>query len=170
MKLDLGCGQNKKRDFEGDDTWTGVDLYSEADIKFDLFKKKWPWKDESIDEIYSSHFIEHLPDLIPFMNECHRILKTGAKMTVVAPYYSSVRATQDPTHKQFISEHSFLYYDKKWRESQGLDHYPITADFEFGYAHAWVPEWASRSDEAKRFALTHYNNVVTDILVTLTKR
>lgn len=164
MKLDLGCGNNKREGF------TGVDIMDGADIQFDLFKSKWKWKDNSVDEIHCSHFIEHVPDLIPFMNECHRILKPEGIMTVIAPYYTSVRCWQDPTHKQAISEHSFLYYNKEWRETNGLSHYPITADFNFNYGYVFSPEWQLRSDEARRFALTHYWNVVSDIQVTLTKK
>ena len=50
LKLDLGCGQNKQEGF------TGVDLYAPwADVKLDLFKFPWPWKDGAVDEIHCSH-------------------------------------------------------------------------------------------------------------------
>jgi predicted SAM-dependent methyltransferase len=167
VKYDLGCGNNKREGF------TGIDIVSTdaADIVFDLFKSKWTFaKDNSVDEIHCSHFIEHVPDLMVFMNECHRILKPGAQMTVIAPYYSSVRCWQDPTHKNAISEYSFMYYDKDWRELNQLQHYPITADFNFTCHYILDSAWAVRDDNAKTFAIKHYINVVTDIWVCLTKK
>lgn len=167
IKYDLGCGNNKREGF------TGIDIVKTdaTDIIFDLFKPKWTFaEDNSVDELHCSHFIEHVPDMMAFMNECHRILKPGSQMTVIAPYYSSVRCWQDPTHKNAISEMSFLYYNKDWRANNGLSHYPITADFDFTYGYVFTPEWAMRDDNAKAFAIKHYINVVSDIMVTLTKR
>lgn len=165
-KIDLGCGKNKREGFFGVDMSPDV----KPDLVWNLEEYPYPFEDGQIEEIHCSHTIEHLQELMPFMNECHRILKQGGIMSVVAPYYTSVRCWQDPTHIQPISEHTFLYYNKQWRETNGLDHYPITADFDFGYQFAFTPEWINRSDEARRFALIHYNNVVTDIAVTLTKK
>lgn len=104
------------------------------------------------------------------MNECHRILKPGGKMQVIAPYYTSIRCWQDPTHKRAISEATFLYFNKQWRETNGLGHYPITADFDFEYGYQLEPDWANRSHEAQAFAIRTYCNVVSDIMLTLTKR
>lgn len=56
VRLDLGCGQHPRDGFEG------VDLYStQAKHKIDLFKFPFPWVDNSVDELHSSHFLEHLP-------------------------------------------------------------------------------------------------------------
>jgi predicted SAM-dependent methyltransferase len=164
IRLNLGCGQNRIEGF------TGVDIMPGADVVLDLFKPKWPWKDNSVDAIECLHFIEHVPSLIDFMNECHRILKPGGQMHVIAPYYTSIRCWQDPTHKNAISEVSFMYYNADWRKANKLDHYPITADFDFAYGYAFNPIWQARSDEARQFALAHYWNVVSDIEVTLTKK
>ena len=51
-----------------------------------------------------------------------------------------------------------------------LDHYPITADFDFTYGYNWSPEWATRSAEAQAFGAKHYANVINDIQVILVKR
>lgn len=167
LKYDLGCGNNKQEGF------TGIDIAKtdSADIVFDLFKPKWTFaKDDSVDALHCSHFFEHVPDMMAFMNECHRILKHGGQLTVISPYYSSVRCWQDPTHKNAISEMSFLYYNKEWRTMNGLEHYPITADFDFTYQYILDPIWALKSEEAKQFAIKHYMNVVSDIWVCLTKK
>ena len=54
-KINLGCG---KKYIDG---WVNVDFYddSKCDIKHDLEVFPWPWEDNSIDEVYMHHFIEH---------------------------------------------------------------------------------------------------------------
>lgn len=166
VKLDLACGRNKKEGF------IGVDIVplEGVDVVYDLEKLPWPWEDNSVDEIYCSHFIEHVSDLVSFIDEVYRVLKVGSKAVFRAPYYSSIRATQDPTHKHMISETTFAYYNKKWREDNGIAHYPIKADFDFSWVYYMAGDWASRNQEARDFAIRHYWNVVSDIEVTLVKR
>lgn len=164
LRYDLGAGNNKQEGFRG------VDIMPGSDIVADLNK---PWKfakDNSVDELYCSHFVEHVDDLMHFFNEAHRVLKPGCNLTIIAPYYSSVRCWQDPTHKHAISENSLLYYNKAWREQNGLQHYPITADFDFSYGFAYDPVWQNRSEEARAFAQRFYINVIMDLQATLTKR
>ncbi len=55
-KLDLACGDRKQEGF------IGVDRCSiqGVDIVHDLETYPWPFENESIDEIFCSHYIEHL--------------------------------------------------------------------------------------------------------------
>jgi len=164
--LDIACGNNKKEGFVGVD----VCKTEQADIVHDLNVYPWPFEDNSVDEAWCSHFIEHVEDLMKFMNEIHRILKKDAPVTFISPYYTSVRCWQDPTHVRAISEQTYLYYNKAWREANKLDHYPITCDFNISqWAHSWNANWASRSQESKNFAIAHYNNVVDDLWAILIK-
>lgn len=165
MKLDLACGQVKREGFIGVDhsPCAGVD------IVYDLNSYPYSFaEDNSVDEIFCSHFVEHVGDLMKFMNECYRIMKPNAKMTIAAPYYNSIRCWQDPTHVRAISEATFLYYNKQWREYNRLDHYPITCNFDYTYGYSFNPSWVSRSKEAQDFAVKHYMNVIDDIQVSLT--
>jgi hypothetical protein len=104
------------------------------------------------------------------MHELYRIMKVGAKCSIIAPYYASMRCWQDPTHTRAISESTFLYYNKDWRIMNKLDHYPIHCDFDFAYGYDLTPDWAARSEDARNFAIRHYINVVNDIHVTLTRK
>jgi SAM-dependent methyltransferase len=166
IKLNIGCGQQRQDGFIGlDKEKTGV-----TDIVQNLETYPWPFEDNSVDEIVCSHYVEHVRDLIPFIDEMHRIMKQGAKATIVAPYYASMRACQDPTHVRFICEASFLYFNKGWRDANKLDHYQISSDFDFSYGYSVSPEWANRSEDARVFAMKHYINVINDIHVVLTKR
>jgi len=185
VRLDLGCGQRKQPGF------TGVDIVKMpgVDIVHDLWKFPWPFEDESVDEIFVSHVIEHVPDLIKFMTEVHRILKMGGKGKIIAPYYNSVRCWQDPTHLKAISENAFLYYLRHWREINGLDHYGIHTNFKINFEFypnqefiaqnkmafegKTVPNWPSVAGQSVyfplQFALKYMTNVVDDIIVHIEK-
>ncbi len=189
MKLDLGCGQNKREGFFGIDVSKG----SSADVIYDL--RMTPWligqklsvaandsiveypryklNDDSVDEVFSSHFFEHLsgPERMPFMDEMWRVMKPGAKATIITPFYSSSRAIQDPTHAwPPVCEASYLYFNKKWRDDNKLSHYPIVADFDFTLGYGLDAEVSLRNEEHQRYAVKHYINSVLDLQVVLTKR
>jgi len=165
MKLDIACGQNKQKGFKG------VDIAPGEGVDFVVDLEKFPWesfKDNSIEEIHCSHYIEHVPDLMKFMDEIWRICENDAKVTFIAPYHASIRAWQDPTHKRAISEATFLYFNKDWRVANKLDHYPIKCNFNNEKIVAFFnPPWDKKSEEARQFAAQHYWNVVSDILVEL---
>jgi len=165
-KLDLACGQNRQEGFFGIDIAPGENV----DAVVDLESYPWPIESDSVEEVFCSHYIEHTPDIIKFMEELYRILKKDGKAKFIAPYYTSMRCWQDPTHKRAISEASFLYYNKEWRKNNKLDHYPITCDFDYTYGYDMDAEFANKHDEARNFAIKHYWNVVNDIHVVLTKR
>ena len=166
VKFNLACGQNK---LEG---YINVDMVKTeaADKVMNLEQYPWDIPSDSVDEIIISHYVEHVTDLIKFMNELHRIMKKGAKAFIVVPYGKSTRALQDPTHKRSIVEESFLYYNQNWLKTNKLDHYGVTADFDFTYGYSVYPEWQNRSQEAIQFALKHYWNVASDLHVTLIKK
>lgn len=167
MKLDLACGQNKRPGFTGVDIAPGEGV----DIVHDLETYPWPFKDHSVEEIHISHYAEHVKDLNAFMNEMWRVCEKDAKVSIVGPYYTSIRAWQDPTHVRPLSEATWMYYNKGWREANKLDHYGITADFDLVNAILFFNEpWNQKSEDARQFAAKHYFNVVSDILVELKAR
>jgi hypothetical protein len=186
LKLSLGCGGNVPEGFKG------VDIIKVDGVDYVQDLLKFPWSqfaDNSVDEIECSNFVEHIPHgdsfndpFYQFFDEIHRILKpatfdpnnpniplTGIAR-IVCPYYSSIRAWQDPTHQRAISEASFLYLNKQWRIDNKLDHYPVSCDFDFNYGYILSPQWQNRNQEAQTFAIQHYMNVVSDIQVQLIKR
>jgi predicted SAM-dependent methyltransferase len=136
----------------------------------------YPFADESVDAIFSSHFLEHLDgfERMKFFDECYRILKPSGKIRCVHPYYKSVRAIQDPTHKfPPISENSYLYWNKGWREANKLTHgvYDLKSDFDFTIGYTWQDEkWANKNEETRNFAINHYFNVIADLIVDLVKK
>lgn len=72
---------------------------------------KWPWRDSSIEEVQAHDVIEHIADRIHFMNELWRVLKPGARATIITPNaYRGAGYFQDPTHKSPWCLNSFQYY------------------------------------------------------------
>ncbi len=186
LKLSLACGDSKPDGFKGVD----IVKTKSADYVQDLLKFPWrQFKSNSVDEIECTCFVEHIPHgdsrhdpFFKFFDEIYRILKPAefdpnnpnipikGFARISCPYYSSMRAWQDPTHHRAISEASFLYLNKQWRIDNKLDHYPVTCDFDFSYSYAISPEWQNRNQESQGFALRNYINSISDIQVQLVKR
>lgn len=167
LKLDLGCGKNKVPGFHGVDSLAmeGVDQI------LDL-RKPWPWENDSVDEVHSSHFVEHLtgPERVHFWNELHRVMKVGAQARVITPHWSHACAYGDPTHQwPPMSEWYALYLNKAWRDANA-PHVPYVCDFDWLQSGSWDPWLESRNQETKTFAMTRYINSYRDLIIVLTKR
>lgn len=79
MKLDVGAGYSPK---EG---YTSVDKFTPADYKADILKL--PFEDNSIEEIYTSHVLEHLAkkDVPLALSEIYRVLQHEGIFTIIVP-------------------------------------------------------------------------------------
>ncbi|MBU2564053.1 class I SAM-dependent methyltransferase [Patescibacteria group bacterium] len=104
IKLDIGCGERKKKGFVGID----IDPNSDADIiasALDL-----PIENDSIDEIQSSHLIEHfLPkETQRFFDEIYRVLKRGK--------LANIKIDKDWTKKRLLAKDSTHKYRYKTKE------------------------------------------------------
>jgi predicted SAM-dependent methyltransferase len=109
--------------------------------------------------------------LFKFMEEIYRILKPEGKIRIIAPYYASIRAIQDPTHVRSIGEVTFMYFNKDWRALNKLEHYTTTTcNFDFVYGYNMQQEFLNKHVEQRTYAMKHYWNVIDDIDVTLTKK
>src|SRR5262249_40583582 len=82
-RVNVGCGLRAHPD------WINLDLCPRAVgvIKHDLMDAPLPFPDDSVDCVYHSHLLEHLPPekALPFMIECHRVLKKGGILRVAVP-------------------------------------------------------------------------------------
>jgi hypothetical protein len=189
LKLDLGCGKNKKGP-----EWTGVDSIkfdgvdivcnlAEEMVKSDYVLKnpvfvKWPWEDNSVDEVHSSHFIEHLDakERVHFCNELYRILKPGAKAHITAPWWANERSIGDLTHKWPAICGMFMYYlDFNWRQGNAphldIKYNPngLNCHFNCQWGHSLNPSIASRNQEYQQHAIQHWVNTADDVISTWTK-
>lgn len=95
MKLEIGGGSN----FARGDGWVNLDQCPEADAVHNLNELPWPFADDTADEIYSSHCIEHVIDPHAFLRECARIGKVGCRVEVRCPWtYSDMAMTAGHCH------------------------------------------------------------------------
>ena len=113
MKINIGCGMNPTKNWKNYDYSTSIKLSKYPIISNLLFKlnlikeeqinfinyalknnielldatKIFPFKDESIDVIYSSHMMEHLhrDDAVNFIEECYRVLRPNGILRLVMP-------------------------------------------------------------------------------------
>ena len=110
MKLNLGCGSQVPKGWVNVDYAIGarfakLPFFSSLNKKLNLFNvdwnkdifihdltKKFPWKDNSIDVIYSSHTLEHLNKEKGryFINECFRVLIANGIVRIVVPDLESI--------------------------------------------------------------------------------
>ncbi len=116
--LDLGCGKKKREDS------IGVDFSDRhaADVIHDLNVFPYPFNDEEFDEVYLDNVLEHLDDPIRVMEEVNRICSKGATVKIIVPYFRSVWAFIDPTHKNFFTVDSFSYFDPRHPICQRYDY------------------------------------------------
>ncbi|MFZ1970831.1 MAG: methyltransferase domain-containing protein [Candidatus Nanoarchaeia archaeon] len=124
MKLNLGCGQVKL------DGYLNCDISSTVnpDMVINL-EKKLPFKDDSVDEIIAYHVIEHVWNIIPLINEMHRVVKKGGRIDIRVPYYSSSAAASDLTH---LHPFSFTSFDYVEFEPKGKNHIGKIQSHEYG--------------------------------------
>lgn len=167
-KLDLGCGPNKIAP-----DWIGADCrsFNGVDVVTDL-TKKWPWENASIDEVHCSHFIEHLDanERIHFVNELYRILKPGAKATIIAPHWSSCRAYGDLTHKwPPVSEFWFSYLSTEWRTSNAPHNDQYKCNFKCTWGFSLRQDVLIRNQDYQFYAMTNYKDVLQDVIATFVK-
>jgi SAM-dependent methyltransferase len=101
--LDVGCGTNKYPNAVGID----YNPRTDADVIHDLGVIPYPFSDDEFDLIVSRHVIEHVPDVMAFVSELHRITKAGGRIQLVTPHYSNPDWPTDPTHRNHFNSYSF---------------------------------------------------------------
>jgi hypothetical protein len=174
LKLDIGCGKNKKAGFIGVDSiaFDGVDIVHDV-------RKPWPWEDSSVVEVHCSHFVEHLTavERVHFANELWRVLVPRGTATIVTPHWGSGRAYGDPTHQwPPVAEMWFFYLDPKWRE----DNAPhidsrwnpdgFRCHFDCTWSYGVHPMLTTRNLEFQQWALNFYREAAQDLHATVTAR
>jgi predicted SAM-dependent methyltransferase len=167
VRLDLGCGKTTP---EG---WEGVDAIDFGQKHVHDVRKGLPWLAEnSVDEVRSSHFVEHLTgtERIAFFNELYRVMKKDATALIITPNWSHSCAYGDPTHQwPPMSQWYPLYLHREWR-STNAPHAAFTCHFDHVIAGSWDGGLEVRTMEYRQFAMHNYTNGWRDLIVTLTAR
>lgn len=104
--LDIGCGGTKQ--------WPGaIGLDSEpgpgVDCVADL-EARLPFADDSFDNVFAVHVLEHIRDLLGLMRELHRIVRPSGVLHVLSPHWRFVNAVADPTHCRYMDVQTMKYF------------------------------------------------------------
>jgi predicted SAM-dependent methyltransferase len=111
MNLNLGCGElQQPNSFNVDIRRTSI-----TDEVLDLTQYPWPFDDEQFDNIFAIDIIEHILYVIPFMDECWRVVKPSGIMQARVPWWKSEQSYRDITHLHYFTMESFDYFDP-WTE------------------------------------------------------
>lgn len=170
LRVDLGCGPNKKEGFIGADIRP---FDGKVDVVLNLGTDKWPWEDNTVTEVWCSHFLEHLvpAERIHLMNELFRVLMPGAQATFVTPHWCSTRAYGDLDHKwPPVAEMFYIYLNKEWRDINAPHDDFYTCDFQV--VSVWPsmrPDLLVRNDEYRMFALGNFKEAAQDLCATIKK-
>lgn len=101
--LDVGCGWNKTPGAIGID----ANPRTHADVIHDLGSIPYPFPDNEFDDIVCRHVAEHVPDVMSFIGELHRVTRPGGRITITTPHYSNPDWATDPTHRNHFNSYSF---------------------------------------------------------------
>jgi SAM-dependent methyltransferase len=104
--LDVGCGNKKVPNAIGLDAC----LLPGVNVVHDLNRFPYPFSENTVDEIYINHVLEHVPDVIETMEELWRISRPGANLHIRVPHFTGILAWKDPTHKRSFTSESFGYF------------------------------------------------------------
>ena len=194
LRLDLGSGDHPAEGFIGVDNacgttapperWPHRDYWRMVQpgdiVPIDLLSFPWPIPDDSVEAVYTSHFVEHIPAHLChvdgnirslFWQEVFRVCRDRAQVVVVHPNLMSVRAFQDPTHVDFIPAQRWVYLDREWREANRLEHSPYPVGVHMvtvAVGQSLMDQsWELRAPEAQEQAARWYWNVIADLMVTL---
>jgi len=175
IKLNLGCGNNKKAGY------INVDKFGQPDVKHDLEKFPWPWKDNSVQEILLVHVLEHLGKstkiFFKIMKELYRVCRHDALIRIRVPHPRSDNFLIDPTHVRvilpdtldmFSKKMNKRYKDEGWSTTPLADY--IDVDFEIIKSTLLLSlEWYNKhknneiTSKERQLVARSYNNVVEEI-------
>ena len=107
VSVELGCGRTKK-----ESTSIGIDMMDlpGVDLVGDVYEVLAQFPEASVDNVYSSHFFEHVPDLEKLLQEVSRVLKPGGSLQLTVPHFSNPYYYSDPTHRTPFGLYTLAYF------------------------------------------------------------
>lgn len=116
MRLEIGGGVIPREGFVNVDYMD----HPKVNYKVNLNNEKIPLPDNSVDEIYSNHCLEHLKSgydgFLHCIEEMWRVSKPNAPWTIRVPYFNSHHTLSNPFHTNNIfNEYTFYYFSDEHR-------------------------------------------------------
>ena len=114
MKINIGAGSTQYDGFVNCDY---SNLFN-PEYVFDLEKDTWPFEDNSVDEVYAHHVLEHLGEgYFHCLQELYRVCKADAIIDIIVPHYRNENQFHDPTHRRFITVIGLILFDQEFNRS-----------------------------------------------------
>jgi predicted SAM-dependent methyltransferase len=164
IRIDLGCGTTKKPGFLGVDHLDAP----EVDHVLDLLHDPLPFDDDTVDEVFSSHFFEHIDEPNHVLSEIGRVCRDGARIEIWTPYAFTADAFVYG-HKTFFTELPWMHFCVHQRDT--------FADLLVGrwqlhrviyVVHPSVQAEIEASGTSVGFAIKYWKGVVTELGVEMT--
>jgi hypothetical protein len=183
MKLNLGCGQNKRAGY------VNIDKYSTftPDLVWDLERTPYPFEANSVTEIAAIHVLEHLGQstdvFLAIIKELHRILARGGIIEIKVPHHRSDGYWGDPTHVRpinpaimnlFSKRNCRMFAERGWPNTPLADYLDVDLETQ-SVTMAAMPPWSDKfqSGEMSQAEITHaintYSNVIDEITMMVRK-
>ena len=140
LKLNLGCGRDKKEGFINIDRDANV----KPDIVCNLGHERIPLPDNSVNYVLAHNFFEHLDsDETAFLiEELYRVCENGAIIDITCPHYLSPTSSS-VFHKQWISEAFFNIYDVEGKHdtisADSKRYFKISYKISYQRYRKWLP-------------------------------
>ncbi|HEY8118685.1 MAG TPA: hypothetical protein VIE91_05550 [Methylophilaceae bacterium] len=137
MKLNLGCGFNKKAGCINIDKFDAC----QPDMVLDIELTPWPFKTGEVEEVIFNHSLEHVGAnaevFFGIMRELYRVCSAGAKIQINVPHPRHDHFLNDPTHVRVITPQLLSLFSKRlnreWKKN-GVSNSPLAiyldVDFE----------------------------------------
>lgn len=106
LQLNIGSGSDYRENFDNIDQNNLV----KCDKVMNFEEAKLPYKDNSVDYILANHVLEHINNIVPFMNECHRVIKPSGVFHIEVPKAGTIAYWKDPTHVRGFVIETFRYF------------------------------------------------------------
>lgn len=151
IRLNLGSGVTK-----GNGYWTTVDLVG-SDINWDL-RRGIPLPDNSVDEVYCSHLLEHIPypQIKIFLLEVRRVLKQSGAFKVAVPnarIYIEAYVAKKPIPTEII-----LYTPALVKTGSFMDHINYIAYMSGSHAYMFDEENLINTLKLGKFTSIEYRD------------
>ncbi len=136
MKIDLGSSFHKLPGY------LGVDILKVDTVDVVADARDLPFKDSSVEGIYSNHCIEHIADQLDVIREMWRVCRNGAILHILVPHFSNPSYYDDLTHQRLYSTRSFEHYDFDLHELTEHPNYLPEVNLKLEYAK--INYWPER--------------------------
>ncbi len=122
QRLILGPGKHWEKK-EGD-IFLDILPFPNVDIVHDLNVTPWPFSPDTFVHISAVHVVEHLDNLVKFMDQCWDLLQKGGSLYIETPEAGGDPdlTHADPTHVRCYRRHTFINYFTR----EGIDNFGYT--------------------------------------------